>query len=353
MPVRVALVGYGTAGRLFHGPFIEATAGTELVAVVTADADRRRQASAAHPGAALVETTAALWAAAGDLGVELVVVATPNRSHVPVALAALHAGLAVVVDKPLAASAKEGARVVGEAARRGLVLSVFHNRRWDGDFLTVRHLVDIGALGEVHRFESRFERWRPGRPGDAWRDRADPRDGGGVLADLGSHVIDQAVVLLGPPVSIYAELRRLRPGAEVDDDAFVAIEHHRGSRSHLWASSLTARPGPRFRVLGSHAGYVVSGMDPQEEALRAGAVPGGAGWGATPAAAWGTVGAGDDVVPVPTEAGNYGRFYEGMAASVRHGEPPPVESTDGLLTLAIIDAARRSATVGRPVPFTA
>jgi predicted dehydrogenase len=350
--VRVALVGYGLAGRVFHAPFIANTAGVELAAIVTSDPQRRAQAEAAHPGAVLFENAASLWASAADLGVDLAVVATPNRSHLPVALAALGAGLGVIVDKPLAATAEDGRRIVAEAERRGLFLSVFHNRRWDGDFLTVRRLIGAGELGEVWRVESRYERWRPDRKPDAWRERADPEDAGGLLADLGTHLIDQAIVLFGPPVSVYAELHRRRAGAEVDDDTFVALQHPGGATSHLWASSVASRSGPRFRVLGSTAGYVVWGMDPQERALHAGQSPGHAGWGESPPGRWGMIGAGDDdVAPVPTEIGNYGRFYEGVVAAMRHGHPPPVAPADALATLEVIAAARRSAALVRPVPW--
>jgi predicted dehydrogenase len=345
------LVGYGLAGRVFHAPFIDATDGVELAAVVTSDPDRQRQASAAHPGAAILDRPDDLWSATAELGVELVVVAAPNRAHVPLALAALEAGLGVVVDKPLAATAADGRQVVAEAARRGLFLSVFQNRRWDGDFLTVRGLVDTGALGRVWRFESRFERWRPDLRPDAWREQADPADAGGLLADLGSHLIDQAVVLFGPPVSVYAELASRRPGARVDDDTFVALEHGGGVASHLWASSVASRPGPRFRVLGSSAGFVIGGMDPQEQALLDGVSRRSVGWGTTPPSLYGGVGVGDDVVPVPTEPGDYGRFYEGVVASLRDGAPPPVAPADALVTLEVIDAARRSAARHEPVAF--
>jgi predicted dehydrogenase len=350
-PVRVGLVGYGIAGRSFHAPFIRTTEGMELAAIVTSDPDRREQAVAECPGAALLADPGALWDAAAGLGVELAVVAAPNRAHEPLALAALAAGLGVVVDKPLAATAAAGRRVVAEAERRGLFLSVFHNRRWDGDFLTVRRLVGDGALGEVWRFESRYERWRPEIRRGAWRESADPADAGGLLADLGSHLVDQATVLLGPPVSVYAELGRRRPGAEVDDDTFVALTHTGGARSHLWASAVASRPGPRFRVLGSLAGYEVWGMDPQEEGLRAGAEPGGPGWGATPESRWGTLGAGPDVQPTPTEAGDYGAYYRGVVASLRDGREPPVTPREAVRTLDVVDAARRSAALGQTVPL--
>ena len=347
--MRVALVGYGLAGRVFHAPFLASTEGLELAAIVTSNPGRRAQASAAHPGVVLVDSAEALWAATGDLGIDLAVVATPNRTHVAVALGALEAGLGVVVDKPLAATAEGGRRIVAEAERRGLFLSVFQNRRWDGDFLTVQRLIQSGELGDVWRFESRYERWRPVRQADAWRERGDPEDAGGLLADLGSHVIDQAVTLFGPPASVYAELGRRRAGAEVDDDVFVALEHAGGVVSHLWASSVASRPGPRFRVLASDAGYVVWGMDPQERALRAGQGPGHAGWGESPPGRWGTIGAGEDETPVPTKPGDYGRFYELAVASMRTGGPPPVHPEEALLTLEVIDAARRSAVTRHPV----
>jgi scyllo-inositol 2-dehydrogenase (NADP+) len=323
----------------------------ELAAIVTSNPERRAHAEAAHPSATILGTAAALWPAAAGLGVDLVVVAVPNRFHVPVALAALEAGLGVVVDKPLAGSAPEGRRVTEAAAQRGLLLSVFHNRRWDGDFLTVRRLVDSGSLGRIWRFESRYERWRPERRPDAWRERGDPADAGGLLADLGSHLIDQAIVLLGPPVSVYAELGRRRAGAEVDDDTFVALEHGGGAVSHLWASSVASRAGPRFRVLGSTAGYVVRGMDPQEQALHDGISPAAAGWGASPPSHWGTLGVGDDIAPVPTVPGDYGRYYDGIVASLGGGAPPPVAPVDALLTLETIDLARRSAARGRAVAW--
>ncbi len=323
-PLRAALVGYGLAGETFHGPLLRTTDGIELVAVVTSHPDRRRRAGTAHSGAIVVGSVSELWAQASGLGLELVVVATPNKTHAPIAMGALAAGLSVVVDKPLAATAADGRRVAADAERRGLLLSVFHNRRWDGDFLTVRRLVDGGALGDVWRFESRYERWRPQRHVDAWRERADPTEAGGLLFDLGSHLVDQAVVLFGPPTSVYAEVDRRRAGAAVDDDVFVALAHHGGVRSHLWASAVAGRAGPRFRVLGSQQGYVVWGMDPQEDTLKGGELPGrpGVEWGASPESHWGTVGVGDEVEPVETEPGTTagstrGSWRRGAAALLR------------------------------------
>jgi scyllo-inositol 2-dehydrogenase (NADP+) len=338
--IRVGLVGYGLAGSAFHAPLIATTPGMRLAAVVTSNAERAAQAHAQHPGIAVVESAERLWERAGEL--DLVVIASPNRTHVPLAFAALEAGLPVVVDKPLAATSADARRLVDEARARGLLLSVFQNRRWDGDFLTLRRLRAEGALGTVHRFESRFERWRPA-PKPGWRERGDPAEAGGVLFDLGSHLVDQALVLFGPVKEVYAEIDRRRPGVEVDDDAFVALTHASGVRSHLWTSLVAAEDTGRMRVLGSRAAYVKSGLDVQEAALRGGEKPGGAGWGIEPPERWGRLGAGEEWVPVPTERGDYPAFYAGIAATLRDGAAPPVDPSDAVAVLEIIEAARQAA----------
>lgn len=245
--IRVGLIGYGLAGACFHAPLIASTPGMRLAAVVTADAERARRAADAHPGARVLPGSERLWQTAADL--DLVVIATPNRTHAPLAGQALAAGLPVVVDKPLAPTAAQARRLIEAARRRGLLLTVFHNRRWDGDFLTVRRLLREGRLGTVARFESRFERWRP-VPKPGWRQEAEPEAAGGVLYDLGSHLIDQALVLFGPVTQVYAELDRRSPGSDVDDDSFVALSHVSGVRSHLWMSAVAAQGGPRLRVRG-------------------------------------------------------------------------------------------------------
>jgi predicted dehydrogenase len=274
---------------------------------------------------------------------------------VPVALAALGSGFAVVVDKPLATTAAAGRSLVEAAEARGLLLTVFQNRRWDGDFLTVRRLIDEGVLGRVLRLESRYERWRPDVVAGRWRERADPDEGGGLLLDLGSHLVDQAITLFGPPRSVFAEVGRRRAGAAVDDDAFLALEHPGGVISHLWACAVVARPGPRFRVLGDRAGYEVYGMDVQEAALAAGdrPGPGSPSWGQAPPERWGTVGVGDDIRPAPTEPGDYGAFYRALVPALTEGAPPPVLPSEAVLALEVLDAARQSATTGQVVHLSA
>ncbi|MFJ4812243.1 Gfo/Idh/MocA family oxidoreductase [Streptomyces longwoodensis] len=346
-PLRVGLIGYGLAGSVFHAPLIAATDGLVLDTVVTSNPERQEQARSAYPDVRVAETAEDLLDRADDL--DLVVVASPNKTHVPLATAALKAGLPVVVDKPVAGTAAEARTLAALAEERGLLLSVFQNRRWDNDFLTLRSLIEDGALGDVWRFESRFERWRPQLKG-GWRESGDPAEIGGLLYDLGSHVVDQALVLFGPVVSVYAESDVRRPGAEADDDTFIALTHANGVRSHLYVSATTAQLGPRLRVLGSAAGYVKYGLDPQEAALREGLRP-GPGWGEEPEELWGRIGSGESPVtsggdPVHSLPGAYPAYYAAVAAALRDGGPNPVTALEAAAALDVLEAARRSARDG-------
>ena len=258
----------------------------------------------------------------------------------------------MVVDKPLAASVADARRLAGaarRARRRGervpqpaLGRRLPHLRRL---------LARTGALGDARALESRFERWRPEVDTDKWREGGGPEDAGGVLFDLGPHLIDQALVLLGPARSVYAEVREVRAGARVDDDVFLALEHESGARSHLWASMVAARIGPRFRALGTRAAYVKRGLDVQEEALRDGADPRAPGFGEEPREAWGVLGTDDAGEPVPTEPGRYVEFYEQMERAIRAGEQPPVPLEAGIESLRVIEAARASSAERAVMPL--
>ncbi|ARX83741.1 Gfo/Idh/MocA family oxidoreductase [Streptomyces alboflavus] len=348
--LRVGLIGYGLAGSVFHAPLIAATEGLTLDTVVTSNAERQAQARAEF-GAELRCAAEAdeLWDRADDL--DLIVVASPNKTHVPLATAALKAGLPVVVDKPLAGTAAEARDLAALADERGLLLSVFQNRRWDNDFRTLRKLLANGELGDVQRFESRFERWRP-QPKGGWRESGDPEEIGGLLYDLGSHVVDQALVLFGPAAAVYAEADVRRPGAQADDDTFIAVTHANGVRSHLYVSATTAQLGPRFRVLGSAAGYVKYGLDPQEAALREGRRPTDEEpWGVEPEALWGKVGSGESPLtgggrPEPTLPGDYPAYYAAVAAALRGEGDNPVTALQAAAALDVLEAARRSAREG-------
>ncbi|WP_409331671.1 Gfo/Idh/MocA family protein [Trujillonella humicola] len=337
-PVRFGLVGYGFGGRWFHAPLLASAPEVDLLGVVTTSPERRALVAADHPRVATFDSLGELVAA----GAEAVAISTPAGTHTALTEQALELGLAVVCDKPFALDAAAARGSVELAAARGLPLAPYQNRRWDSDFRTVRALVADGRLGRVARFESRFERFAP-EPGP-------PAAGGGTLLDFHSHLVDQALVLLGPVTSVYAEWR-VRDGG-LDDDVFVALAHADGGRSHLWGSWSQGAPGYRFRVSGTESAYVVGGpMDGQEAALLAGRTPAGEGehWGVEPPERYGRLRRGDDGAVVPTERGRWDVFYPAFAAAVRGTGPVPVDPRDAVVTATVLDAARRSATTGEVV----
>lgn len=323
---------------MFHAPFLATNPAFTITAIATSDPGRAAQAAAAHPGAAIMSTDALLQRA-GDL--DLVVLASPPHVHREQAVAALEAGAAVVIDKPFVPTVADAEAIIAAAEAAQRPLTVFQNRRWDGDFRTVRTLVAGGALGTVHRFESTFERFGAPRQG-TWQGQISPAQGGGILFDLGSHLIDQALTLFGPATLEAAELRAVRDGLGSEDDAFVSLRHDSGVRSHLTMSRVAAQSGPRFRVLGDQSGYTVYGLDGQEPDLKAGRWPGSDGYGETPKAQWGLLGVDNGeqpLVPVPTEPGGYPEFYAQVAASIRDGAPVPVDARHALETVRIIEQA--------------
>jgi predicted dehydrogenase len=335
--IRAAVVGYGLAGSVFHAPLIAATEGMRVAAIVTGNPERRAQAQREHPQATLYDAADDLWADAAVY--DLAVIATANRAHAPLAVAALGVGLPVVVDKPMAATASDAEGIIGAAVAAGRLLTVFHNRRWDSDFLTARKLIAEGAIGAPVQLESRFERFRAAPTEGAWRELPDPADAGGVLWDLGPHLIDQACVLFGDPTHLYAEVDVRRPGARVDDDAFVALRFAGGQVAHLWMSATAALPGPRLKVSGLGGAYQQNELDVQEEALREGRrdlvqPPGLLVEGDSPPRA------------VDPEPGEWSRFYAGVRDALVGGGDPPVDPVDGLRAVRLVEAAHRSASTG-------
>jgi predicted dehydrogenase len=338
--MRVAIAGFGLAGEVFHAPLVAATEGLEVVAVTTSNARRAERARAAYPGVTVAPDADALLRDVPDL--DLLVVATPNRAHVAVARAALARRIPVVMDKPIAADAGAAAALVADFAAAGVGFTVFQNRRWDGDFRTVRGFVESGELGEITRFQSRFERFRP-QVAARWRESADPEEGGGLLLDLGAHLVDQALVLFGFPRRVYAEVDVRRAGAQVDDDVFVALEHDGGVRSHLWMSAIAPLGERSMTVSGTRAGLHTPGLDPQEDQLAAGLRPGDPGWGEGEDA---LLAGSDDERELRVERGAYEEFYAGVRDALRGERPLPVDPRDGVAALRVIDAARRSARTG-------
>jgi len=340
-PIRTALAGFGLAGSVFHAPLIGSDPAFSLDVVSTSDPGRKAAASASHP-AAIVDSPNGILELAGKL--DLIVLATPPDTHFPLAKAALEAGLDVVVDKPFTVRSAEGAELVRLAGRLGRVLTVFQNRRWDGDFLTVRGLLERGTLGTPTRFESRFERWSP-QITKVWKAAATADDGGGVLFDLGTHLVDQALQLFGPAAVVHAELAARRRGERADDDTFLALRHESGVTSHLWMNQLCAQQGPRFRLLGTEGAFTKDGVDPQEPYLAAGGGPRDADYGVEDPDWAGRLGRDGHLDRLPTERGAYPEFYRILADKINDGGatsplPLPVNPEDAVEVLKLIEQAR-------------
>src|SRR5579872_2271284 len=317
--VSTGLVGFGFAGRVFHAPIISAVPGLRLRAIVQRTGD---DASTLFPQAQLVRSVDELLAI-DEL--KLVVIATPNTSHYPLARQCLLAGRHVVVDKPFTTTYGEATELIDLAKKRGLLLTVYQNLRSNGDFRTIRNLVESQRLGRIALYEAHFDRYRLElRPG-AWREKAEP--GSGVFFDLGVHLIDQAMVLFGPPQAITADIRIERDGAAVDD-AFDIKLHYPRMRALLRASMIAIGPDLRFLVRGEGGAFVKYGIDPQEEALRRGEIPKDESWGREPQSKWGTLysPSSDGVAgeTIPTLPGDYRLFYANVRDAVLGKASPEI-----------------------------
>jgi len=341
--LNVALVGYGFVGKVFHAPLIQATPGLALHTVVSRDAGK------VHADWPRTHVTPDAHAAFADPAVDLVVIASPNDSHAPLAIMALGLGKHVVVDKPFTLTLREAREVVAASAHAGRVVSVFQNRRWDADFLTVQRLIEEGAIGRVAEFHSHFDRFRPAVQ-DRWRERDEP--GGGLWYDLGPHLLDQALQLFGVPEAITADIARLRDGARAPDyfDVTLRYPHH---RVILHAFTLVAGNGLRFAVHGTRGSYLKHGLDVQEDQLRAGVVPGAPGWGVDTRA--GEIVAERDgrlVTEVAqAEAGDYRRYYAGIRDAILHGTVPPVTTQEALDVMRLIESGVQSSEEQRAIPL--
>jgi scyllo-inositol 2-dehydrogenase (NADP+) len=344
--IDVGVVGFGLAGRVFHMPLLHAAAGLRVTAILERSGDA---ASRAWPGTRVVRSLEELLAIDA---IRLVVIGTPTPTHAELAIRCLEAGRDVVVDKPFAASVEEARGIIETAARTGRLLSVFQNRRWDGDFLTVQRLIREGAIGRPVLFESHFDRYRPVPKAGSWRERPDA--GGGIFLDLGVHLIDQALTLFGSPDAVTADIRTERDGF-VTDDAFDVVHHYPRLRALLRSTMLASEKVARFVVHGTTGTFVKFNLDPQEERLASGG-PWRPEIGIDPPERWGrlTRPTGDSFTtePVATEAGDYRRFYENIRDAIHGSAPLAVTPQQALDVMRILELARASSLQRRTLPFT-
>lgn len=341
--IAVGMVGFGLAGNILHAPVIEAVPQLRLAAVVTS---RAEEVARRFPEARVLATPEALLA---DSSIDLVVVVTPNELHGDLARAALLAGKHVVVDKPFVVHASDGVALQALAQDKGRLLTVFHNRRWDSDFLTVRHLLELGRLGDVKLVECCWDRFRLQLKG-GWREQA--RAGSGLLADLGPHMIDQVRLLFGWPEAVGADIETQREEAVVDD-YFSLTLYYRSLQVRLSASMVVAQPRPRFALYGTKASFVKFGIDPQEATLRADGWPTDGDYGVEPSETRGTLTlATGQAEVVETVRGDWREFYRGVARAVLEGAPAPVPADDAIAGLRLIELARQSAHQRAVLPFT-
>jgi scyllo-inositol 2-dehydrogenase (NADP+) len=336
MALRVGIAGYGLAGRYFHAPLLKGC-GFEVVAIQTSNAERSEQALSDFPNTTVVSTIEELVAH----NLDLVVVASANLVHAHHAITAINAGIPVVVDKPMGRTLAETQEIVDAGKLAGVGVSTFFNRRWDSDALTIKKVLATGVLGQVHRMDSRFERFRPELNAASWRENMSAVDGGGQLLDLQPHLISTAIDWFGTAELVTASVRSLRGGA--DDDSVLVLQHDSGVMSYLSASAVVGAPGPRIRLLGTKGALVINDLDPQEALLRAGKYPENGSW-TFPTTSQAFIHRGDDVEEIASVSGNYGHFYKAVELAITTGAPWPIPNADALLVAALIDQAREIGT---------
>jgi scyllo-inositol 2-dehydrogenase (NADP+) len=352
-PIRTAVIGYGLAGRVFHCPFVAAVPGLELSAIVVRAADKAAAAHATYPSARIIAT---LDEALADPTIDLIVVGTPNDSHVAIATAALNSGKHVVVDKPMAPSSAEARALIDLSIKVGKVLAPFHNRRYDGDFLTVKKLIHDGTLGRVTQVLSHYDRFRPIQRPNSWKEAAGPASGN--LFDLGPHLVDQAIALFGTPLAVTASVRFDRDHTDIDDAADIVFDYKiahavgeqpRTLRYECHESMLAADPAPRFRVHGTHATYTPILGSPEEAKSP---------WLPEAPAAWGTLTlATKRTEPVeyerskyPTVTGDYRLFYAQVRDAIQGIAPLAIPAEDAFRTIRLLELALQSSHEQRTIP---
>jgi scyllo-inositol 2-dehydrogenase (NADP+) len=340
----VGITSFGMSGRIFHAPLLTHHKNFEIKRIVERSRDEARFI---YPDVLISRSLENLLQ---DDEIELVVVNTPDAAHMETATKCLEAGKHVVVEKPFTQTAEQGVTLLCLAQRKGKVLSVFHNRRWDGDFLTVRKIVEKHMLGRLVEYEAHFDRYKNFIQTDSWKERAS--EGTGVLFNLGSHLIDQALVLFGMPEAVTGHLKIIRNGGEVDDWFEIRL-HYSGVNVLLKSSLLVKEPGPRYLLHGTQGSFLKWGLDPQEEALKQGKNPNDPEWGREAEKWWGTLNVEHEGIfsktQLETLPGNYSAFYDNLYDSIVHGKELAVKPEEALNVIRIIEAVKESSSVRKTI----
>ncbi|QKX15538.1 oxidoreductase [Microbulbifer sp. YPW1] len=337
--IKTAIIGYGFSATTFHLPFILNLPPFRFTAVSTSKGEQVQQQ---HPE---VEVYADAETLLTRCDADLVIITAPNEAHFALAKLALQQGKHVVLEKPFVTRVEQGEELIALARQQQRVLSVYHNRRWDGDFLTVKKLIADNRLGAVRYFESHFDRFRP-EVRKRWRES--DVEGGGILFDLGPHMLDQALQLFGPPTAITAQVKTLRPQAEVDDFFHLTL-HYPEHIAVLRSSPFCAAPNLRFEVQGAAGSFIKHGLDPQEDRLKSGELPLSAGWAQELPEQYGQLHAADGVATIPTETGGYQHYYQQLASAILDGSEAPVSAEQALWNIRLIHLARQSAASGQTI----
>lgn len=333
--LNVGIIGYGLSGRFFHGAIIGATPGFEVKKIVTSDLEKRAQALEDFPSVKVVRAATEVFV---DESIDLVIIAAPNAKHAELAETAMRSGKHVVVEKPFTVSTEEADYLIAVSKEVGKCITVYHNRRFDSDYRTVKALMATDKLGRIVEYEARYDRFRPTLKEHAWKEKALP--GGGILYDLGSHLIDQALDLFGKPEEVYGDVRALRRGET--DDSFEVILYYPEIKVTLKSSMLVKEPSLRFALYGTAGSYTKYGVDVQEDALRNGERPGGEQWGVEPRGLWGTVDSMETKQKVRSLKGDYRDYYRNLYDHIVRGTELIVTAEDGRNVIAVIEAAYRS-----------
>lgn len=338
-PIKTAVIGYGFSAKTFHIPFLTSLNEFELVAISTRKQEAREDWDKLEH-----------YDRAEDLllhsDAELVIITAPNDVHFKLAKTALENGKHVIIEKPFVTNVTDGETLISLAKEKDLVLSVYHNRRWDGDFLTVKKMLDDKRFGKLTHFESHYDRFRP-EVRQRWREQTEI--GGGILFDLGSHLLDQAICLFGLPEAISADCKMMRDGS-TNVDYFHLILHYPDHQTILHGDMFTAGPNKRFTVKGTQGTYDKYGFDPQEERLIAGVQPIADEWSVESPSQYGHFYDTDGSCVIETESGCYQAYFNQLAKAVRNGSPCPVSAEDALQNIRLIELAMESSRIGEKLP---